>query len=172
MQQEHSAQLYLQRLSLDDKKINILKSGPYRRDPILTPQSDPLRASRILIDDFANMVNRYLHAPHHHILSDQASTNDVLNQIEQVQKFVHQLSSNASAQDLDELHRKVSGLHESVKNWLRLEAFIQRGYRAQYIVNYLAQVEAILSYASHKAKCNSAATASVPTTHGCHRPIV
>ncbi len=140
---------------LDDKKINILKSGPYRRDPILTPQSDPVRASRILTDDFANLVNRYLHAPQKHILSDQASTNDVISQIEHIQKSVHQLSANASAAQLDELHQDISNLHETIKNWLRLEAFIQRGYRAQYIVNYLAQVEAILSYASHKAKCKS-----------------
>ena len=150
---------------LDDKKVNILKSGPYRRDPIMTPQSDPLRASRILFDDFANMVNRYLHAPHHHILSDQASTNDVLYQIEQIQKSVHQLSSNTSASELDDLHHNISNLHETVKNWLRLEAFIQRGYRAQYIVNYLTQVEAILSYASHKAKCNSAIAPSLTETH-------
>ncbi|HMO22655.1 MAG TPA: hypothetical protein PKC98_16980, partial [Candidatus Melainabacteria bacterium] len=43
-------------------------------------------------------------------------------------------------------------LHNTVKEWLRLEAFIQRGFRAQYIVDYLGQVEAILSYASHRAK--------------------
>jgi hypothetical protein len=48
--------------------------------------------------------------------------------------------------------KDVTTLHNTIKNWLRLEAFIQRGYRAQYIVSYLGQVEAILSYASHKAK--------------------
>ena len=150
---------------LDEKKLNILKSGPYRRDPILNSlQSDPLRASRILIDDFASMVNRYLHAPHHHILSDQASTNEVLGQIDQVQRSVHLLSNNATSNEIDDLHRNISNLHESVKNWLRLEAFIQRGYRAQYIVNYLAQVEAILSYASHKAKCSSNSSLTQTTT--------
>ncbi|MFT2525979.1 hypothetical protein ACMWQA_26380, partial [Escherichia coli] len=29
---------------LDDKKTNVLKAGPYRRQPLLTPQSEPLRA--------------------------------------------------------------------------------------------------------------------------------
>ncbi len=138
---------------LDDKKLNVLKSGPYRKEPILTPQSDPLRASRILIDDFVGLVNRYLHAPQKHILSDQASTNQILGQIEQMQKYVHQLPQNPSVEQIEELRKEVADLHETIKNWLRLEAFIQRGYRAQYIVNYLAQVEAILSYAAHKAKC-------------------
>jgi len=137
---------------LDDKKINLLKSGPYRKEPILTPQSDPIRASKILIEDFVGMVNRYLHAPQKHILSDTASTNDVLIQIEHMQKFVHQLPANPSADQIEELRKNVISLHETMKNWLRLEAFIQRGYRAQYIVNYLAQVEAILSYAAHKVK--------------------
>ncbi len=144
---------------LDDKKVNILRSGPYRKEPILTPQSDPLRASRILIDDFVGLVNRYLHAPQKHILSDQASTNQVLTQIEQMQKYVHQLPANPSVAQIEELRKQVADLHETIKNWLRLEAFIQRGYRAQYIVNYLAQVEAILSYAAHKAKC----TGTIPS---------
>ena len=59
---------------LDDKKVNLLKLGPYRRQPLLTPQSEPIRASRLLVDDFAAMVNRYLQDPKKHILSDQAST--------------------------------------------------------------------------------------------------
>ncbi len=53
-----------------------------------------------------------------------------------------------------------------MKNWLRLEAFIQRGYRAQYIVNYLAQVEAILSYAAHKAQTSGI----VPSISSRHSP--
>jgi hypothetical protein len=84
-----------------------------------------------------------------------------------VQRSVHQLSSKSTADEIDVLRHNVSDLHESVKNWLRLEAFIQRGYRAQYIVNYLAQVEAILSYASHRAKCESnPALSEVPSAKG------
>jgi len=149
---------------LDDKKLNILKSGPYRKEPILTPQADPLRASRILIDDFVGLVNRYVHAPQKHILSDQASTNQVLSQIERIQKNVHQLPANPTVDQLEALRKDIGDLHETIKNWLRLEAFIQRGYRAQYIVNYLTQVESILSYAAHKAKC----TGSIPSLSSRH----
>lgn len=145
---------------LDDKKANILKSGPYRKPPVLTPQSEPLKASRLLIDDFATMVNRYLQDPQKHILSDQASTNEVLVQIDQVQKNLHHLNAASSPADIEAVQKEVSSLHETIKNWLRLEAFIQRGFRAQYIVSYLGQVEAILSYAAHKGR-NGAPPTSV-----------
>ena len=137
---------------LDEKKLSVLKNGPYRRQTLLTPQSEPLKASRFLVDDFAAMVNRYLQDPKTHILSDTASTNDVLNQIESLQKEMHQLDKGSSSSDIDGALKGVSNLHNTVKEWLRLEAFIQRGFRARYIVDYLGQVEAILSYASHKAK--------------------
>ncbi|CAN5626426.1 family 10 glycosylhydrolase [soil metagenome] len=137
---------------LDDKKSNVLKVGPYRRQPLMTPQSEPLRASRLLVDDFAAMVNRYLQDPQKHIMSDQASTNDVLQQIDAIQKSMHGLNSKSSPEAIESVLKDVTTLHNTIKNWLRLEAFIQRGFRAQYIVSYLGQVEAILSYASHKAK--------------------
>jgi uncharacterized lipoprotein YddW (UPF0748 family) len=136
---------------LDDKKLALLKVGPYRRHTLLTPQSEPIVASRYLMDDFAAMVNRYLQDPHKHILSDQASTNDIMVQIEQIQKELHELKSEATAEEIAQVVKDVSGLHAATKEWLRLEAFVQRGFRAQYIASYLSQVEAILSYASHRA---------------------
>lgn len=137
---------------LDDKKVNILHMGPYRRTPLLTPQQDPLKASRLLIDDFAALVNRYLQDPQKHILSDQASTNEVLATIESVQRQLHELRSQASAQDIAEANKNVINLQNMVRDWLRIEAFVQRGFRAQYITSYLSQVQAILSYAAHHAK--------------------
>lgn len=135
---------------LDDKKMNVLEVGPYRRQPILTPQSEPLRAAQLLIDNFAGLVNRYLSDPSKHILSDRSSTNDVLMQIDAIQKSLHHLSKKSTADEIEAVNKDVASLHETIKNWLRLEAFIQRGYRAQYITSYLGQVEAILSYAAHK----------------------
>lgn len=142
---------------LDDKKMNVLKIGPYRKQPLMTPQSDPLKASRLLVDDFSAMVNRYLQDPRTHILSDQASTNDVLSQIDSIQRTMHQLNNGASSEEVEGVLKDVTSLHNTIKNWLRLEAFIQRGFRAQYIASYLSQVEAILSYASHKVKSSHTA---------------
>ena len=137
---------------LDDKKIGALKVGPYRRPTIVTPQAEPIKASRLLVDDFASMVNRYLQDPKKRIMSDTASTNDVINQIDAVQKSVHALGNKASAEAIESTLKDVTALHNTCKEWLRLEAFIQRGFRAQYIANYLSQVEAILSYASQHAR--------------------
>ena len=118
----------------------------------MTPQAEPIKAARLLVDTFAAMVNRYLQDPNKHIMSDTASTNDVVNQIDAVQKSVRSLPAKASYQQIDGVLKDVTTLHNSCKQWLMLEAFIQRGYRAQYIANYLSQVEAILSYASQHAK--------------------
>jgi uncharacterized lipoprotein YddW (UPF0748 family) len=146
---------------LDDKKMNVLKLGPYRRAPILTPQSDPIRASRLLVDDFASMVNRYLQDPKKKILSDQASTNDVMIQIVELQKKMHALPAHPPAEEVEAVRKDVMALHSTIREWLRLEAFIQRGYRAQYIVNYLDQVEAILSYAGHKNRSEKNSLAGI-----------
>jgi uncharacterized lipoprotein YddW (UPF0748 family) len=148
---------------LDDKKVNMLKVGPYRRPTTMTPQSDPIKASRLLFDDFSTMVNRYLQDPKKRIMSDTASTNDVVNQLDSVQKSLHSLSSNPKAEEIDAVLKDVSSLHATVREWLRLEAFIQRGFRAQYIANYLSQVEAILSYAAQHARTTSASSSAIAT---------
>jgi hypothetical protein len=148
---------------LDDKKINMLKVGPYRRPTTMTPQSDPIKASRLLFDDFSTMVNRYLQDPKKRIMSDTASTNDVVNQLDSVQKSLHNLSSNPKAEEIDAVLKDVTSLHATVREWLRLEAFIQRGFRAQYIANYLSQVEAILSYAAQHARTTTAGSSAIAT---------
>jgi uncharacterized lipoprotein YddW (UPF0748 family) len=162
---------------LDDKKMKVLMAGPYRRQPLLTPQSDPLRASRMLVDDFAAMVNRYLQDPKKRIMSDQASTNNVLMQIEAIQKEMHSLNAQSSPDQIEAVKQDVVQLHTAITNWLRLEAFTQHGFRAQYIVSYLGQVEAILSYAGHHGRgannglagrntYSNTPSASVPTVGG------
>ncbi|MBN9394154.1 MAG: family 10 glycosylhydrolase [Candidatus Melainabacteria bacterium] len=140
---------------LDDKKNSVLKLGPYRKPCVMTPQAEPLKASRLLFDDFATMVNRYMQDPKKRIMSDTASTNDVVEQIDSVQKEIYALNAGSKAAEIDQVLKDVTALHNTIKEWLRLEAFIQRGFRAQYIANYLSQVEAILSYGSQRAKTQS-----------------
>jgi hypothetical protein len=145
---------------LDDKKLELLRVGPYRKPTVLTPQSDPLRASQLLLDNFAYLVNRYLQDPHKRILSDQSSTNQVLSELMNLQADMHKLSYQSTAKELDAIVTRVIALHEMVKDWLRLEAFAQRGFRAQYIANYLGQVKAIMSYAAQRAHCTGPGTLS------------
>lgn len=135
---------------LDDKKLNLLRIGPYRRPAVMTPQSDPIKASTLLVDDFVSTVGRYLADPKKRVISDTASTNEVVKEIDGVQKAVHSLKLNAQAHDINKVKDNVSRLRKSMKEWLRIDAFAQRGFRAQYMLSYLTQIESILTYAAHK----------------------
>ncbi len=136
---------------LDNDKMSLLKLGPYRKPATLTPQSQPIIASKLLFKDFSNMVYKYLQDPQKHIMSDQASTNDVLYRIKLIQGKFDNLDANANSSQIEDVTYDIKILSEKVNNWLRLEAFIKRGFRAQYIANYLTQVTSILSYAEQKS---------------------
>lgn len=136
---------------LDDKKLDLLKIGPYRRQAVMTPQENPIRATNLLVDDFVATVNRYMQDPSKRVISDTASTNEVTQEIEKLQKETHKLSQQATPQEIDKLKQQVLHLHNLIKEWLRIDAFAQRGFRAQYIISYLGQIESILTYAEHKA---------------------
>lgn len=147
---------------LDDKKLNLLRIGPYRKEAMMTPQADPIRAGQLLVDDFVATVNRYLHDPSKRVISDTASTNEVVRDIDAVQKEVHQLTANSDAANINNVRQHVNELSHQVKEWLRIEAFAQRGFRAQYIINYLSQVESILTYAAHRIQSQSNSVATSP----------
>ena len=135
---------------LDDKKLDLLRIGPYRRPAVMTPQADPIKASTLLVDDFVSTVARYLADPKKRVISDTASTNEVVKEIAGVQKAVHSLKSQASAADIDQVKSSVLELRKLMREWLRIDAFAQRGFRAQYMLSYLGQIESILTYAAHK----------------------
>ncbi|MBY0357494.1 MAG: family 10 glycosylhydrolase [Candidatus Obscuribacterales bacterium] len=149
---------------LDDKKLELLRIGPYRKQALMTPQSDPIKAGQLLIDDFIATVNRYLHDPSKRVISDTASTNEVVKEIDAIQKEMHSLATQSSAQDINNVREHIAKLNHLVKDWLRIEAFAQRGFRAQYIISYLSQVESILTYAAHRSQTHfSSQTAALPT---------
>jgi hypothetical protein len=78
------------------------------------------------------------------------------------------LSFDSPADQIEAAEKNVRLLHTAITNWLRLEAFTQHGYRAQYIVSYLGQVEAILSYASHKRRALTNTLAGADFTPSDH----
>jgi uncharacterized lipoprotein YddW (UPF0748 family) len=136
---------------LDDKKLNLLSIGPYRKPAVMTPQSDPIKASTLLVDDFVSTVGRYLADPKKRVIADTASTNEVVKEIETVQKTVHSLKAGSGAVDIDKVKDDVVQLRKLMREWLRIDAFAQRGFRAQYMLSYLSQIESILTYASHRS---------------------
>jgi uncharacterized lipoprotein YddW (UPF0748 family) len=153
---------------LDDKKLNLLKIGPYRRQAIMTPQSNPLRATTLLVDDFVATVNRYMQDPGKRVISDTASTNEVSAEIDKMQKQAHALEPQSTPREIEKVKAQVLHLHNLAKDWLRIDAFAQRGFRAQYILSYLSQIESILTYAEHKAETQnrSVAQTAAPGTGG------
>lgn len=136
---------------LDDQKLELLSIGPYRRPAVMTPQSSPVKASTLLVDDFVSMVNRYLADPKKRVIADTASTNEVVKEMDAVQRSVHSLPSDATSSDIDRVKDNVLQLRKLMREWLRIDAFAQRGFRAQYMLSYLTQIESILTYASHRS---------------------
>jgi uncharacterized lipoprotein YddW (UPF0748 family) len=144
---------------LDDNKASVLQLGPYRKSPLMTPQSDPLRAATIIFDSFARSISRYVQDPERPIVSDRASTNDILTQTESIQRILHSLPSNASVPQISAVADAIAALNASVKDWLAIESFAKRAPRANYINSTIDQASSILSYAAHKSKTR---TLSVP----------
>jgi hypothetical protein len=137
---------------LDDSKSSILQQGPYRKSPLMTPQSNPVRAATIVFDSFARSITRYIQDPERPIISDRASTNDIVTQTETIQQMLHAMPSNANALQIGSISKQISALNVSVKEWLAIESFAKRGPRASYISSTIDQASYILGYAAHKTK--------------------
>ena len=140
---------------LDEGKSSVLQIGPYRKAPLATPQSDPVRAATIIFDSFAHGISRYVQDPDRPIISDRASTNEILTQTEAIQKILHALPSNAGSNQISAAADLIKALHVSVRDWLSIETFARRAPRANYIISTIDQAGYILSYAAYKSKIRS-----------------
>jgi uncharacterized lipoprotein YddW (UPF0748 family) len=147
---------------LDDNKSSVLQLGPYRKSPLMTPQSDPVRAATLIFDNFAKSISRYVQDPERPIISDRSSTNEILTQTEALQKTLHATPNNANADQLSALADQLAYLNTSVKDWLAIESFAKRAPRANYISTTIDQANYILTYAAHKSKMRAAQLLAVP----------
>ncbi len=153
---------------LDEKKSGVLQLGPYRRPPVMTPQSDPLRATTLIFDGFAKMIGRYVQDPERPIVSDRSITNEVLTQTDSIQRSLHTMQAGRpSSAQIASLSKQISALDQSVKEWLSLESFVKRDPRARYITSYLGQATSLLTYAAHKATIQ----ANAPKTTIGQKPL-
>jgi uncharacterized lipoprotein YddW (UPF0748 family) len=137
---------------LDENKMSLLQIGPYRKPPLMTPQSNPVRAATIVIDSFARSISRYVQDPERPIIADRALTNDILTQTESIQKILHAMPANASTAQIAAVADLIDSLNTSVKDWLSIETFAKRAPRANYISSTINQASYILGYAAHKSK--------------------
>lgn len=160
---------------LDEKKSGVLQLGPYRRPPVMTPQSDPIRAATIIFDGFAKSIGRYVQDPERPIISDRSMTNEVLSQIDSIQRSLHALqAARPSSGQIVALSTQIGLLDKSVKDWLSLESFVKRDPRARYITSYLGQATSLLTYAAHKAniQANGPKTTIGAQSVGSTLPVV
>ena len=137
---------------LDDNKSTVLQIGPYRKSPLMTPTSNPVRAATLIFDSFAKSITRYVQDPERPIVSDRASTNDIITQTESIQRTLHSMQSDADSSQIIAISTALNNLNSSVKDWLAIESFAKRGPRARYISTTIDQANYILTYAAHKAK--------------------
>ncbi len=144
---------------LDDNKTNVLQIGPYRKSPLMTPTSDPIRAATLIFDSFARSISRYVQDPERPIVSDRASTNEILTQTESIQRTLHAMRPDADATQIASISNSLNALNSSVKDWLAIEAFAKRAPRANYISTTIDQANYILTYAAHKSKMRIKSTA-------------
>lgn len=147
---------------LDDNKSSVLQLGPYRKSPLMTPTSDPVRAATLIFDNFAKGISRYVQDPERPIVSDRASTNEILTQTETLQKILHGMPNNAGADQLSSVADQLASLNTAVKDWLAIESFAKRAPRANYISTTIDQASYILTYAAHKSKMRAAQLQAVP----------
>lgn len=145
---------------LDENKTSLLKMGPYRRAPLMTPQADPIAAVKLIFDNFARAVGRYATDPERPIVSDRASTNEVLCRIETIQRQLHSMPTNAGGEQITAMSNTINELNSTVADWLATDTFAKRTPRALYITSYLDQARAILSYAAHHSKTKAASLAA------------
>lgn len=141
---------------LDDNKSSLLQLGPYRKSPLMTPLADPVRAATLVFDSFAYSIGRYVQDPERPIVSDRASTNEILTQTEAIQRVLHSMPSNADAEQIKNASLLINTLADSVKEWLAIESFAKRAPRANYISATINQASSILNFAAHRVKMRSA----------------
>lgn len=137
---------------LDDNKSSVLQLGPYRKSPLMTPTSNPVRAATLVFDSFAHSISRYVQDPERPIVSDRGMTNDILTQTESIQKLLHSMRSDADAGQITSVSTLITALDASVKEWLAIESFAKRAPRANYINTTIDQAAYILNYAAHKSR--------------------
>lgn len=137
---------------LDDNKSTVLQIGPYRKSPLMTPTSDPLRAATVIFDSFARSISRYIQDPERPIVSDRAATNEIITQTEAIQRTLHGMHADADSTQIAAISTALNNLNTSVKDWLAIESFAKRAPRAKYISTTIDQANYILTYAAHKSK--------------------
>lgn len=133
---------------LNNDKLEILETGPYRNKSLVIPNRNPMKASSLLLEDFLVRVHRFINNDKIFSLSDD-SENKVKQSAQNLYALIQESSSNPTTQNINNAYEKSIELSGLVKDWLSYENNIRPG-RVRLLTDYLNQISSILQYAKHK----------------------
>lgn len=133
---------------LNNDKLDILETGPYRNKSLVIPNRNPMKASSLLLEDFLVRVHRFINNDKIFSLSD--GTEDRVKQSAQnLYALIQESSSRPTIQNINKAYEKSLELSKLVDDWLSFENNIRPG-RVRLLTDYLNQISSILQYAKHK----------------------
>lgn len=138
---------------LNNDKLGILETGPYRNKSLVIPNRDPMKASSLLLEDFLVRVHRFISNGKIFSLSND-DENKVKEKSQELYTLIQDASSEPSYRKISNAYEKSKELSSLVKDWLSFENNVRPG-RVRLLTDYLNQISSILSYAKHKQKTKS-----------------
>ncbi|MGD9579964.1 MAG: glycoside hydrolase family 10 protein [Vampirovibrionia bacterium] len=133
---------------LNNDKLDILETGPYRNKSLVIPNRNPMKASSLLLEDFLVRVHRFINNDKIFSLSDDTE-NKVKQSAQNLYALIQESSSKPSIENINAAYEKSVELSNLVKDWLSFENNIRPG-RVRLLTDYLNQISSILQYAKHK----------------------
>lgn len=131
---------------LDKTKQELLKKGAFREKAVLLPYNDPFLASKILLNDFHSIVEKFTLVRRREILADSETEKQVYNLTQELKNELQ----NYSQIKIVDIENKLSSLEKKVKEWLSLEKYLNRDQRTFYITSYLDQIKTLIGYTKGK----------------------
>ncbi|MEW5820187.1 MAG: family 10 glycosylhydrolase [Cyanobacteriota bacterium] len=133
---------------LNNDKLDILETGPYRNKSLVIPNRDPMKASSLLLEDFLVRVHRFINNGKIFCMSKD-DEDKVKNTAQDLYTLIQEATINPSERKMDVAYEKSIELSNLVKDWLSFENNLRPG-RVRLLTDYLNQISSILAYARHK----------------------
>lgn len=133
---------------LNDDKLGILETGPYRNKSLVIPNRNPMKASSLLLEDFLVRVHRFINNGKIFCMSRDQEEKVKLTAAD-LYTLIQEATTNPSELKMDRAYEKSIELSDLVKEWLSYENNLRPG-RVRLLTDYLNQLTSILAYAKHK----------------------
>ena len=133
---------------LNNDKLDILETGPYRNKSLVIPNRDPMKASSLLLEDFLVRVHRFINNGKIFCMSENQEK-EVKATAQDLYTLIQSATADPSLSKIDNAYEKSQQLSTQVKEWLSFENNLRPG-RVRLLTDYLNQISSILAYARHK----------------------